>query len=75
MSTLNTDTPLERADDFYQMLIDAHQGLSTAQSHAMNAALVLLLCNHVGSLDVIKQKMVQVTRQQNKQIPIMHKIP
>ncbi|GHC43464.1 hypothetical protein GCM10010096_13160 [Alcaligenes pakistanensis] len=55
MSTLNTDTPLERADDFYQMLIDAHHGLSTAQSHAMNAALVLLLCNHVGSLDVIKQ--------------------
>lgn len=55
MPALNTTQPMDRADDFYEMLIDAHQGLSTAQSHAMNASLVLLLCNHIGSLDVIAQ--------------------
>lgn len=55
MPALNTTQPMDRADDFYELLIDAHQGLSTAQSHAMNASLVLLLCNHIGSLDVIAQ--------------------
>jgi hypothetical protein len=46
---------LDAADDFYEALIDAHQGLSSADSHAFNARLVLLLANHVGSLDVLRQ--------------------
>lgn len=42
-------------DDMYEALIETHQGLSTEQSHAMNARLVLLLANHIGDLNVLKQ--------------------
>ncbi|MCZ8092887.1 MAG: DUF2783 domain-containing protein [Acidovorax sp.] len=45
---LNTALNLSACDDFYEALITAHQGLSTADSHAMNARLVLLLANHIG---------------------------
>ena len=50
---LITDPHLERPDDFYEALLDAHQALSTAQSHDLNARLVLLLANHIGRLDVL----------------------
>ena len=55
MTNLITDPHLAAPDDFYEALIDAHQGLSTAQSHELNAKLVLLLANHVGDLDVLRQ--------------------
>ena len=45
---LNTQPHLQACDDFYEALITAHQGLSTPESHAMNARLVLLLANHIG---------------------------
>lgn len=45
---LNTQPHLQACDDFYEALITAHQGLSTTDSHAMNARLVLLLANHIG---------------------------
>jgi hypothetical protein len=53
MTPLNTQTNFAAPDDFYEHLIDAHRDLSTEQSHAMNAALVLLLANHIGDLGVI----------------------
>jgi hypothetical protein len=46
---------LESPDDFYQALIETHHDLTEAQSHALNARLVLLLANHIGSLDVLRQ--------------------
>ncbi|MCI1191224.1 DUF2783 domain-containing protein [Calidifontimicrobium sp. SYSU G02091] len=52
---LITDPNLDAPDDFYEALIEAHQGLSTAQSHELNAKLVLLLANHVGRLDVLRE--------------------
>jgi len=55
MTTLITEPHLDAPDDFYEALITAHRELSTADSHALNARLVLLLANHIGSLDVIKQ--------------------
>ena len=42
-------------DDFYEMLIEGHRGLSDEQSELMNARLVLLLANHVGDLRVLKE--------------------
>ena len=53
-SLLITRAHLEAPDDFYQALIEAHQGLSEAQSHAFNARLILVLANHVGSLAVLR---------------------
>ena len=52
---LLTEPNLEAADDFYEALIDAHRDLDTEQSHALNARLVLLLANHIGSTDVLRQ--------------------
>ena len=52
---LITDPHLEAPDDFYEALIETHRGLDAAQSHALNARLVLLLANHIGSLAVLKE--------------------
>lgn len=52
---LNTQVTTLPYDDMYEALIEAHQGLSTEQSHIMNARLVLLLSNHIGDLGVLKQ--------------------
>jgi hypothetical protein len=51
ITTPNLDVP----DDFYEALIEAHQGLTSDQSHAFNARLVLVLANHVGSTAVLRQ--------------------
>ncbi|NDY91690.1 DUF2783 domain-containing protein [Ideonella livida] len=42
-------------DDFYEALIQTHQGLSDEQSQLVNARLVLLLANHVGDLRVLRE--------------------
>jgi hypothetical protein len=55
MTQLITTPNLDFADDFYEALIDAHRGLASAESHAFNARLVLLLSNHIGSLGVLRQ--------------------
>lgn len=52
---LITDAHLESPDDFYEALIAAHEGLAAEDSHALNARLVLLLANHIGSLDVLRE--------------------
>lgn len=52
---LNTQITLPSYDDFYEALISAHQGLSTDDSHAMNARLVLLLANHIGDEAVLRE--------------------
>ncbi len=66
--SLNTKTnfhqPNERiyrsyraADDFYEELINMHRDLSDDQSMAVNARLILLLSNHIGDLDVLREAM------------------
>ncbi len=51
---LNTQSNMASFDDFYEALISAHQGLDTAESHAMNVRLVLLLSNHIGDVAVLQ---------------------
>ena len=53
--TFITHPHLEAADDFYEALIDAHRDLTLDQSHAMNARLVLLLANHIGTSTVLRE--------------------
>ena len=52
---LITSPHFDSADAFYEALLDAHRGLSTAQSHELNAKLVLLLANHVGDHGVLAE--------------------
>jgi hypothetical protein len=44
-----------QGDEFYENLIDAHNGLSDEQSEALNARLILLLANHIGDLKVLRE--------------------
>jgi hypothetical protein len=55
---LITTPHLDSPDDFYEALIEAHKDLDDAESQALNARLVLLLANHIGSLDVLQQAML-----------------
>lgn len=41
------------ADGFYADLLAAHRGLNEAESHAVNARLVLILANHMGDAAVL----------------------
>ncbi len=41
------------ADGFYELLLDAHQGLSAEASVAFNARLILLLANQIGDTAVL----------------------
>ncbi|RMC34174.1 DUF2783 domain-containing protein [Paracoccus alkanivorans] len=52
---LNTDPNLPDPDEAYARLIAAHDGLSEAESHAMNARLVLILMNHIGDRAVLDE--------------------
>jgi len=61
---LITTPHLSAADDFYEALIDAHRDLTVAQSHALNARLVLLLANHIGTHSVLLQALA-AARQTN----------
>ena len=42
-------------DDFYEALIEAHNGLTDDESLAVNARLVLLLANHIGDISVLRE--------------------
>ena len=55
LNHLVTQANLAAPDDFYECLIETHRDLSLAQSHALNAALILLLANHVGDAAVLRE--------------------
>jgi len=55
MANLDLTRNTPRADDVYQMLIDAHEGKTKAESDAFNARLILVLINHIGDADVIAE--------------------
>lgn len=50
---MNTAPNFQDTDGFYERLLDAHQGLSREQSELLNARLILLLANQVGSAQVL----------------------
>ncbi len=55
MSDLTLTPNIPGADDFYAELLATHDGLETADSHALNARLVLILANHIGDREVLNQ--------------------
>ena len=52
---LNIEPAIAKADDFYEALIDTHRDLTLEQSQVVNAKLILLLANHIGDLDVLRE--------------------
>jgi len=52
---LKREPNVEDPDRLYAAIIDAHCGLSDADSVAFNARLVLLLANHIGDEAVLRE--------------------
>lgn len=52
---MHTEPNIEDPDDFYARLIALHDGLSEAESRAVNAKLILLMANQIGDGDVLNE--------------------
>lgn len=50
---MKTTPHFQDADLFYEQLLDAHTGLSREQSELLNARLILILANQIGSREVL----------------------
>lgn len=55
MADLQTDSRFDNPDAAFHVLVDAHRELDAEKSAAFNARMVLLLANHIGDMDVLKQ--------------------
>ncbi|MGI9416999.1 MAG: DUF2783 domain-containing protein [Geminicoccaceae bacterium] len=55
MTTLKTTPNIDDPDGFYAELLDLHAGIDRAASEALNARLVLVLANHIGDRDLLRQ--------------------
>jgi hypothetical protein len=71
---LSTASNFAKPDDAFRAVVEAHRGLSDAESADLDAALVLILANHIGDLDVLheaialaKRRTVTADQQQQQQ--------
>ena len=55
MSRLILEPNVPQVDDVYQWLVEAHAGRSDSESMRLNARLILLLANHIGDPQVIRE--------------------
>lgn len=59
---LSTQSNFPNPDIAYRSIVEAHRGLSEAQSAALDTALVLILANHIGDIDVLKDALALAKR-------------
>jgi hypothetical protein len=71
---LKTTSNFAKPDDAYRAVVEAHRGLSEAESADLDAALVLVLANHIGDIDVLheaialaKRRVIDASQQQQQQ--------
>lgn len=60
--TLTLTPNITGPDDFYAELLAAHEGLSKAESDALNARLILILANHVGDRATLREALSTARR-------------
>ncbi len=72
--TLSTSSNFTKPDDAFRVVVEAHRGLSDAQSADLDAALVLILANHIGDIAVLreaialaKRRVIDAEQQQQQQ--------
>lgn len=53
MAKLILSPNLEDADGFYEALLNVHEGLEDEETQALNARLVLVLANHIGTQEIL----------------------
>ena len=59
---LNTQSNFADPDSAYRLIVEAHRGLSDAQSAVLDAALVLVLANHIGDAEVLRDAIALAKR-------------
>jgi hypothetical protein len=59
---LSTASNFAKPDDAFRMVVEAHRGLSDETSAVFDAALVLVLANHIGDIEVLGQAIVVAKR-------------
>ncbi len=64
MSRLNTKANISKPDEFYHDLLLLHEGRTEGESEALNAKLVLILANHIGDANVLREAMDLVAKTQ-----------
>ncbi len=64
MAELNLQPNIDDPDGFYAELLAAHEGLDKAESDALNARLVLVLANHIGDRQVLRQALAAAAHKQ-----------
>jgi hypothetical protein len=71
---LTTASNFARPDDAFRMIVEAHRGFDDGQSADLDAALVLILANHIGDLGVLgeaielaKRSLAKASQQQQQQ--------
>ncbi len=52
---LRTEIGFNNPDDVYEILMGAHQGLPDDRAWRVTAKLVLLLANHIGDVEVVRE--------------------
>jgi hypothetical protein len=65
MGKLVTTSQFADPDAAYVALVDARRGLSETAAAALDARLVLLLANHIGDMDVLREAII-VARKDNR---------
>jgi Protein of unknown function (DUF2783) len=71
---LSTGSNFAKPDDAFRAIVEAHRGLTDDQSADFDAALVLILANHIGDIEVLreaialaKRRMIDASEQQQQQ--------
>ena len=71
---LSTSSNFAKPDDAFRAIVEAHRGLTDEQSADLDAALVLILANHVGDIDVLREaialarhRLIDAPQQQQQQ--------
>ena len=70
MAKLITSPNLDHADDFYAELIALHAGRSAQESEAINARLILLLCNHIGDRQALREAFAAAASEEHASMKI-----
>ncbi len=58
MKSLDTSPRLDDPDGLFEALVEAHRGLDAEASRRLDARLILLLANHIGSVAVVREAIV-----------------
>jgi hypothetical protein len=60
--TLSTASNFAKPDDAFRAIVEAHRGLSEKESADLDAALVLILSNHIGDIAVLREALALARR-------------